>query len=90
MKDVPQRDRDSIEMYLPYGPWRPNEDEDHDYYGYYTDALNSGLVPEIPSFDWGILNIDAWEDVYGQDSSKLMSDMVQVLKTPVEEANGDT
>ena len=84
-KDVPQHYWNSIEMYLAYGPWRSKKD-----YSNYIDALANDLVPEIPPFDLGILDIEAWDDVYGQDSAKLMSEMVQVLKTPEEEANGDT
>ena len=82
MTDVPQLDRDSVEMYLSYGWWRSQSAE-----SYYLDALNSGLIPEVPSFDLDIFDIEAWDDVYGQDSAKIMSDMKQVLTQPEEETN---
>ena len=84
-KDARQHHRDSSEMYLAYTPWRSPDD-----YSNNIDALANDLVPEIPSLDYGILDIEAWPDVHGQDRAKIISDMVQVLKTPVEEANGDT
>ena len=82
MKDVPQSHRDSVEMYLSYGWWRSQQAE-----AYYLEALEGGLIPEIPLFDLDIFDIEAWDDVYGQDSARIMSDMKQVLTQPEEEAN---
>ena len=85
VKDVPQHHRDAVEMYLAYRSWRSLHD-----YSYYIDALGSGLVYEIPPFDLGIFDIEAWDDVYGQNSAKIMSDMEKVLKTPEEGSNGNS